>query len=90
LEKSGYNDGCSAGITLYSCYSARFAGQAGNIVYALPFSQIDTVLNLAKQIYAIVFLDIQVGFSTLQSEIPELEKYLKLPNVHLGIDRNFQ
>src|SRR5690606_9279495 len=44
------------------------------------------VLSMAKEINAIVFLDIQVGLSTLQQEIPELEEYLKLPNVHLGVD----
>ncbi|TAL51777.1 MAG: hypothetical protein EPN92_00200, partial [Chitinophagaceae bacterium] len=38
---------------------------------------------------AIVFLDIQVGLSSLQDEIPQLENYLKLPNVHLGIDPEF-
>jgi hypothetical protein len=55
----------------------------------MPFHQIDTIVKWAKEINALVFLDIQVGWSTLQEEIPELEKYLKLPNVHLGIDPEF-
>lgn len=55
----------------------------------MPFSQIDSVLEMAAQINAIVFLDIQVGLSSLQDEIPRLEKYLNLPNVHLGIDPEF-
>ena len=55
----------------------------------MPFHQIDTVLNWAKQINALVFLDIQVGGSTVKTEVPQLEKYLKLPNVHLGIDPEF-
>src|SRR3990167_923221 len=38
---------------------------------------------------ALVFLDIQVGFSTIQTELPLLEKYLKLPNVHVGMDPEF-
>ncbi|GAB3529925.1 hypothetical protein GCM10027443_09800 [Pontibacter brevis] len=50
---------------------------------------IDDVLEIAKKRDAIVFLDIQVGHSTLQEEIPALEKYLKLPHVHLGIDPEF-
>lgn len=50
---------------------------------------IDDVLEIAKKRDAIVFLDIQVGQSTLQEEIPALEKYLKLPHVHLGIDPEF-
>ncbi|HET6700450.1 MAG TPA: hypothetical protein VFH14_01530, partial [Gemmatimonadaceae bacterium] len=35
------------------------------------------------------FLDLQVGKSTLQEELPRLSKYLALPNVHLGIDPEF-
>ncbi len=38
---------------------------------------------------ALVFLDIQIGLSNVQTEVPLLEKYLKLPNVHLGIDPEF-
>ena len=64
-------------------------GKGGKYRLRMPFSQIDSVLNMAKQIDAIVFLDIQVGLSDLQSEIPELKEYLKLPNVHLGIDPEF-
>jgi hypothetical protein len=36
-----------------------------------------------------VFLDIQVGHSTVKTEVTELGPYLALPNVHLGIDPEF-
>ncbi len=55
----------------------------------MPEKEIDKVLVMAEKINAIVFLDIQVGFSTVQSEIPVLEKYLKMPQVHLGLDPEF-
>lgn len=55
----------------------------------MPESQIDSVLAIAKMGNAIVFLDIQVALSNLKSEIPALEKYLKMPQVHLGIDPEF-
>jgi hypothetical protein len=64
-------------------------GKAGKYRLRMPFHQIDSVLSMAKTINALVFIDIQVGLSTLQDEIPQLEKYLKLPNVHLGIDPEF-
>ena len=64
-------------------------GKGNKYRLRMPFSQIDSVLKMAEKINAIVFLDIQVGLSTLQDEIPQLEKYLKLPNVHLGIDPEF-
>jgi hypothetical protein len=55
----------------------------------MPFKQIDTVVKWAKEIDALVFLDVQVGLSTIQKELPEFEPYLKLPNVHFGIDPEF-
>lgn len=71
----------------YICVTAQSNG--GKQRMRMPFHQIDTILNWAKEIDALVFLDVQVGWSTLQDEIPLLEKYLTLPNVHLGIDPEF-
>ncbi|MGC3977689.1 MAG: hypothetical protein QM751_05320 [Paludibacteraceae bacterium] len=65
------------------------AGKDGKYRARMPESQIDSVLSIAKMGNAIVFLDIQVGLSNLQSEIPTLEKYLKMPQIHLGIDPEF-
>ena len=55
----------------------------------VPVKQIDTLLNWAKEINGLVFLDLQVGTSTLPEEIPFLKKYLLKSNVHLGIDPEF-
>jgi len=52
-------------------------------------TQIDYSLELAKEVGGIVFVDIQVALSTLPQELPLLEKYLSMPNVHLGIDPEF-
>ena len=65
------------------------AGADGKYRSRMPDSEIDKVISMASEINAIVFLDIQVGFSDVQSEIPRLEKYLKLPQVHLGLDPEF-
>lgn len=61
-------------------------GKGGKYRLRMPDTQIDKVLELSKSIEAITILDVQIGHSTLQSEIPELEKYLSMPDVHLGID----
>lgn len=55
----------------------------------MPHHQIDIVLSWAKEINGLVFLDVQVGHSTLQEELPTLVKFLQLPQVHLGIDPEF-
>lgn len=55
----------------------------------MPFKQIDTILSWAKPINALVFVDVQVGHSSVKEEVAALATYLKLPNVHLGIDPEF-
>jgi hypothetical protein len=64
-------------------------GKDGKHRLRMPGHQIDTVLSWAKPINALVFVDIQVGHSTLRDEVPALERYLAMPNVHLGIDPEF-
>lgn len=64
-------------------------GESGKYRLRMPGSEIEKVLAMAEKIDGIVFLDVQVGLSDVQSEIPLLEKFLKLPNVHLGIDPEF-
>jgi hypothetical protein len=65
------------------------AGKDGKYRLRMPDSQIDHALELAKQVNGIVILDIQVGLSDLQTELPLLSTYLAMPNVHLAIDPEF-
>lgn len=64
-------------------------GRDGKYRARMADTLIDRVLSWAQTRNAIVFLDLQVGKSTLQDELPRLTKYLALPNVHLGIDPEF-
>lgn len=64
-------------------------GAAGKYRLRMPFTQIDKILAMAEKINALVFIDVQVGLGTLQDELPLLEKYLKMPQVHLGVDPEF-
>jgi hypothetical protein len=50
---------------------------------------VDRVHGWAKRRNAVLFLDLQVGQSTIQAEAPRFEKYLSMPDVHLGIDPEF-
>ncbi|MGE5313934.1 MAG: hypothetical protein ACM3Q4_04480, partial [Acidobacteriota bacterium] len=61
----------------------------GKYCMRMPAAQIDSALSIAKMGNAIMFLDVQVAQSTLQAEVPKLEKYLKMPHVHLAIDPEF-
>jgi hypothetical protein len=50
---------------------------------------IDQVIAWAATRGWLVFLDIQVGQSTVEAEIPRLMPYLARPNVHLALDPEF-
>ena len=65
------------------------AGKEGKYILRMPDDQIDHALDLAARIQGIVFLDVQVGQSTLEHELPFLERYLRMPQVHLAIDPEF-
>ena len=65
-------------------------GKDGKFRTRMPDKQIDSVLTIARmRKNMIVILDIQVGLSRIEDELPRLEKYLKMPFVHLGIDAEF-
>jgi hypothetical protein len=64
-------------------------GAGGKYRLRMPFKEIDKVLAMAEKINALVFIDIQVGLGTVQDEVPQFEKYFKMPNVHFGIDPEF-
>ncbi len=63
--------------------------KSGTYRLRMPDSQIDSALTIAQMGNAIVFLDIQVGQSNVQAEVPRLEKYLKMAHVHLALDPEF-
>ena len=64
-------------------------GKGGKYRLRMPFRHVDTLLNWAKPINGLVFMDVQIGLSTLQEELPPMEAYLSKPEVHLGIDPEF-
>ncbi len=64
-------------------------GKDGKFRYRMPFKQIDSVLVMAKTRNALVFIDVQVALSDIQTELPLFEKYLKMPNVHFAMDPEF-
>ena len=67
----------------------KAAGKDGKHRLRMPHHQIDTILNWSREINALTFVDIQVGHSSVQEEVPTFEKYLAMPTVHLGIDPEF-
>jgi len=50
---------------------------------------IERVYRLAQSRNALLFLDVQLGRSTLRAELPRLLPFLRRPDVHLGLDPEF-
>jgi hypothetical protein len=64
-------------------------GRDGMYRLRMPDTLIEKVYSWAQSRNAILFLDVQVALSNVQTEVPRLEPFLKRPNVHLGIDPEF-
>jgi hypothetical protein len=64
-------------------------GKDGKYRLRMDSSLIEQVYGWAQKRDALLFLDIQAGFSTVQEELPRLMKFLERPNVHLGLDPEF-
>jgi len=64
-------------------------GRDGKYRLRMDSTLIEKVYGWAKRKNAVLFVDVQVGHSTLQSELPWLERFLMRPDVHLGIDPEF-
>jgi hypothetical protein len=64
-------------------------GKAGMYRMVMPDKVINEVYGWAKQANAILFIDIQTGHDNIRTLLPRFEWLLKNPDVHLGIDPEF-
>ena len=64
-------------------------GRDGKYRLRMTDSLINMVYGWAQRKNALLFLDVQVGKSTVQEELPRLVPFLQRPNVMLGIDPEF-
>jgi hypothetical protein len=66
-----------------------YPGPSGKYRTRHDSAMIEKVYGWARSRNALMFVDLQVGQSTLQAELPWIEKFLTRPDVHLGIDPEF-
>ena len=64
-------------------------GKAGNYRMVMPDKIVNMVHDWAKEINGILFIDIQTGHDNIRNILPRFEWLLKNPDVHLGIDPEF-
>ncbi|HEY8830929.1 MAG TPA: hypothetical protein VIM21_00340 [Gemmatimonadaceae bacterium] len=64
-------------------------GKDGKYRMRMTDSLVNLVYSWAQKKNALLFLDVQVGKSTVQEELPRLLPFLQRPDVMLGIDPEF-
>jgi hypothetical protein len=64
-------------------------GKAGKYRMIIPDKTINQVYEWAKEAGAVMFIDIQTGHDDIRAILPRFEWILKNPDVHLGIDPEF-
>ena len=64
-------------------------GKAGKYRMIIPDDIVNQVYGWAKESKALFFIDIQTGHDDIRTILPRFEWLLKNPDVHLGIDPEF-
>jgi len=88
-EKADPNTPIQPALHLVAISAQGAPGKDGGYRLRMSDKTIKKVLKWGNEHKALVFLDIQRGHAPLGGEMAYLEKYLKLPFVHLGIDPEF-
>jgi hypothetical protein len=65
------------------------AGADGMYRAMMPAKEIEKAYTLAQKADAILILDLQIGRSTIEQELPKFKTYLERPEVHLAMDPEF-
>ncbi len=64
-------------------------GVAGKYRMVMPDKVVNEVYGWAKEAKALLFIDIQTGHDNIRTILPRFEWLLKNPDVHLGMDPEF-
>jgi len=88
-EKADPSTPVQPALHLIAVVAQGAPGRDGMYRARMDTALIEKVYGWAQRRNALLFLDIQVGHSTVQQELPRLLSFLARPNVHLGIDPEF-
>ena len=65
------------------------AGTDGMYRAMMPDEEIEKAYELAQKADAILILDLQIGLSTIERELPKFDKYMERPDAHIALDPEF-
>lgn len=78
-----------AALHLIAVVAQGDSGKDGKYRMRHSRNLIEKTYGWAKEKHALLFLDVQVGLSTIQEELPKLDEFLARPDVHFGMDPEF-
>ncbi len=76
-------------LHLIAVVAQGLPGKAGKFRMVMPDVVVNQVYRWAKESKALLFIDIQTGHEDIRTILPRFEWLLKNPDVHLGIDPEF-
>jgi hypothetical protein len=76
-------------LHLVAVVAQGLPGKDGKYSMVMPDKVVNEVYDWAKESKAILFVDIQTGLGNIRDVLPRFEWLLKNPDVHLGIDPEF-
>ena len=76
-------------LQLISVVAQGAPGSDGMYRTRMPDALVQKVYGWAKQEHALLVMDVQIGKSSVQAELPRLEPHLKNPDVMLALDPEF-
>jgi hypothetical protein len=76
-------------LHLVAVVAQALPGKDNKYRSVMPDKVVNMVHDWAKEIGGIFFIDIQTGFDNIRNVLPRFEWLLKEPDVHLGMDPEF-
>jgi hypothetical protein len=88
-EKADPSHKVQPALHLIAVVAQGTPGKAGKYRMIMPDAIVNQVYGWARESNAILFIDIQTGHDDIRTILPRFEWLLKNPDVHLGIDPEF-
>ena len=88
-EEADPNTPVQPALHLIAAVAQGDPGRDGKYRLRMDSTLIEEVYSWAVRNNAILFLDVQIGGSSVQAEVRRLMPWLSRPNVHLGLDPEF-
>ena len=88
-EQADPNTPVQLAIEYIAMVAQADGGRDGMYRAMMPAAEIEKAYTLAQKASAILILDMQIGLSPIETELPKFKTYLERSDVHLALDPEF-